>query len=132
MKKIKKTRNYFGLNFIATGNDTNGRYFLSQTIIPAGDSGPPIHSHSNEDESFFLKNGQLKFIVNDEEIELNTGEFLNIESGERHAWKNESNEDAELIVTFAPAGIENMFIELDKDMSRIKEIGMKYGTLFEI
>ena len=37
-----------------------------------------------------------------------------------------------LIVTFAPAGIEKMFVELDNDMARIKEIGVKYGTEFEI
>ena len=132
MKKTKILENFFGLNFIATGNETNGKYFLSETVVPAGDLGPPIHVHAHEDESFFLKSGQLKFIVNDEEVELNAGEFLNIEKGERHTWKNESTEDAELIITFAPAGIEKMFIELDKDRSRIKQIGMKYGTVFEI
>ncbi len=132
MKRTNVIENYFGLNFIATGNETNGKYFLSETVIPAGDSGPPIHFHSNEDESFFLKSGRLKFIVNDEEMELNAGDFLNIEKGERHTWKNETEEDAALIVTFAPAGIEQMFVELDNDMSRIKEIGIKYGTVFEI
>lgn len=132
MKINKIIENYFGLNFIATENETNGKYFLSETVIPAGDTGPPIHFHTNEDESFFLKSGQLKFIINDEEIKLNAGEFLNVEKGERHTWKNESEEDAELIVTFAPAGIEKMFVELDRNMSNIKEIGMKYGTVFEI
>ena len=132
MKRTNIIKNYFGLSFIATGNETNGKYFLSETVIPAGDSGPPIHFHSNEDESFFLKSGRLKFIVNDEEMELNAGDFLNIEKGERHTWKNETEEDAALIVTFAPAGIEQMFVELDNDMSRIKEIGIKYGTVFEI
>ena len=73
----------------------------------------------------------MKFNVDGVEIELNQGEFLNIEKGERHTWKNDSDEDAELIVTFAPAGIENMFIALDSDMDRIKEIGLKYGTNFE-
>lgn len=70
-------------------------------------------------------------ISNGEEFELNEGDFLNIER-EKHTWKNELNEDAELIVTFAPAGIENMFIELDRDMAKIKEIGLRYGTEFEI
>ena len=132
MKKVKAKENYFGLKFIATGNETNGRYFLSETVVSAGDMGPPMHSHAHEDEGFFLKSGQLKFIVNDEEMALNAGEFLNIEKGERHTWKNESEEDAELVVTFAPAGIEKMFVEFDQDMSSIKEIGMKYGTVFEI
>ena len=65
------------------------------------------------------------------EIKLNQGEFLLIEKGERHSWRNDSSVDAELLITFAPAGIENMFIELEKN-NRIREIGMKYGTDFEI
>ncbi len=132
MKKNEINRNYFGLNFIATGAETNGKYFLSKTVIPAGDSGPPLHSHSKEDESFFLTSGKLKFAINGKEIELKPGEFLNIEKGEKHTWKNDSNEDAELIITFAPAGIENMFVELDRDIGNIKEIGIKYGTDFEL
>ena len=58
MKKTSTNKYYFGLKFIATGDDTNGRYFMSETIIPAGDFGPPLHSHLNEDESFYLKKGQ--------------------------------------------------------------------------
>ncbi len=132
MKSVKGTGNYFGLNFIATGRETDGKYFLSETIIPAGDPGPPVHVHSREDEGFFLKRGQLKVLVNDEVIELKTGDFLNIEKGEKHTWRNESDEAAELIITFAPAGIEQMFVELSEDMSRVKEIGMKFGTVFEM
>ena len=132
MKKVNAKENYFGLNFIATTEQTNGKYFISETIIPAGDTGPPVHYHSNEDEGFYLKSGTLIFVVENEEIILNQGEFLNIEKGETHTWRNESNMDAELIVTFAPAGIERMFVELDNDMSNIKEIGRKYGTTFFI
>ena len=131
MKKGTSKKNYFGLKFIATGTETDGKYFLCETTIPAGDTGPPIHAHSRESEGFFLKKGRMKFNVDGVEIELNQGEFLNIEKGEKHTWKNDSDEDAELIVTFAPAGIENMFIALDSDMDRIKEIGLKFGTNFE-
>lgn len=132
MKKVQSNRSYFGLKFIATGRETDGKYFLSRTIVPGGDSGPPLHTHSEEDEGFFVLSGKLNFIVNGIEIELNQGEFLNIEKGEKHTWKNDSHEHAELLVVFSPAGIENMFIDLDRDMSKIKEIGEVYGTEFEV
>ena len=111
--------------------ETNGKYFLGKTTIPTGDPGPPIHTHLKEDESFFLISGKLKFNVNGLEIELNQGEFLNIQKGQKHVWKNDEKEDAELLIIFAPTGIENMFIELDNDMGNMKEIGLKYGTNFE-
>ncbi|MDY7395067.1 cupin domain-containing protein [Aureibaculum sp. 2210JD6-5] len=132
MNKGKSNKSYFGLKFIATGNETGGKYFLSETIIPSGDSGPPIHSHSKEDESFFVQSGKLTFNVNGKEFELNKGEFLNIEKGEKHTWRNDSDKDAVVLVTFAPAGIENMFVELDEDISKIKEVGLKFGTEFEL
>lgn len=131
--KIKKTQeNYFGLTFIATGNEPEGKYFLSETIIPAGDIGPPIHSHSKEDEGFYLKKGELIFSIDGKEIKLRAGEYLNIERGEKHTWKNESESDAELIVNFVPAGIENMFREIDRNLGNIKKIGQKYGTTFKL
>ncbi len=132
MKINRLHENYFGLTFIATGKETDGKYFLSKTTIPAGDVGPPVHSHSKEAEGFYLESGELTFIVDGKEIKLKTGEYLNIEKGEKHFWKNESNSDVQLIVTFVPAGIENMFKELDRDMQNIKKIGEKYGTDFQL
>ena len=132
MKLKRSQETHSGLTFVATGNETNGKYFLSETTVPAGDTGPPLHTHSHEDESFYLRKGKLIFTIEGEEIELNEGEFLNIEKGEKHTWKNLSDIDAELIVTFSPAGIENMFIEMDQDPYNLQAIGRKYGTEFEI
>lgn len=130
IKKLKET--FFGLTFLATGDETNGKYFLSEAIVPAGDDGPPIHVHTKEDEGFYLKKGMLNFIIDGNEIELKEGEYLNIEKGEKHTWRNKTEFDAELFVTFAPAGIEYMFKELDRNSSDIKKIGLKYGTEFQI
>ncbi|MGB7392930.1 MAG: hypothetical protein WA913_00915, partial [Pricia sp.] len=63
MKTNNLQEKFFGLTFIATGKETNGKYFLSKTTIPAGDSGPPVHVHSREDEGFYLKSGELTVIV---------------------------------------------------------------------
>lgn len=57
---------------------------------------------------------------------------MNIEKGEKHTWRNESESDAELIVTFVPAGLENMFKELESDMENIIAIGQKYGKDFHV
>lgn len=130
IKKTKET--FFGLTFLTTGNETDGKLFLSETTIPAGDSGPPMHFHTNEDEGFYLRKGKLKFYVDGKEIELEQGQYLNIEKGEKHSWLNETEFDAELLVTFVPAGIENMFKELEQNMSDIKAIGQKYGTEFQL
>ncbi|WP_373519888.1 cupin domain-containing protein [Pricia sp.] len=118
MKVRKSQKTYFGLTFLATGKETDGKYFISETIIPSEDSGPPIHTHSKEDEGFYLKSGDLTFIVEGKVIHLREGEYLNVEKGEEHTWRNESGSDAELIVTFVPAGIEKMFKELEREYGK--------------
>ena len=128
----KSSPSYFGLTYLATRKETDGNYFLCETTIPAGDLGPPIHVHSKEDEGFYLRKGQLTFVVNGKEILLKQGEFLNILKGEEHSWRNDSEFDAELMIMFVPAGIENMFIELNQNTENIKEIGEKYGTEFRL
>lgn len=132
MKTGDANNTFFGLRFIATADETNGQYFLSTTTIPAQDPGPPMHAHAHEDESFYLQKGSLKFTLNGKEIRLKQGEFLHVERGERHTWRNDSQEEAEVLVIFTPAGIERMFVELDNHMSQIKEIGLKFGTNFEL
>jgi quercetin dioxygenase-like cupin family protein len=136
----KKYDQFFGLTYISTGKDTSGKYFISQTAVPAGDLGPPVHTHSSEDEGFYIVRGKITFIVNDRKVSLSTGNFINIQKGEKHTWRNDSNSDAEMIIIFSPAGIEKMFIELDYAMKKgisnfnksLIKIGLKYGTNFLI
>lgn len=132
MKQGTKNQSFFGLEFIATSEETEGKYFLSKAIIPAGDNGPPPHIHSKEDEGFYIEKGELTFIVNHKEICVRAGSFINIQKGEKHTWYNSSAGEAIVIVTFCPAGIEEMFRELDQNITDIHLISRKYGTHFFI
>jgi mannose-6-phosphate isomerase-like protein (cupin superfamily) len=42
--------------FLATGEDTNGKYALFEAIVPPG-GGPPPHVHSREEEGFYILEG---------------------------------------------------------------------------
>jgi hypothetical protein len=44
--------------FLATGEDTNGKYALWEAIVPPG-GGPPPHVHSREEEGFFILEGEI-------------------------------------------------------------------------
>ena len=43
--------------FLATGEDTNGRYALCEAIVTPG-GGPPPHVHSREEEGFYVLEGE--------------------------------------------------------------------------
>jgi hypothetical protein len=44
--------------FLATGEDTNGKYALWEALVSPG-GGPPPHVHSREEEGFFVLEGDI-------------------------------------------------------------------------
>ena len=54
--------------------DTNGQYGLLEIVVPAG-IGSPWHVHPEEDEWFYVLDGQLTFYVGDTRLELTAGGF---------------------------------------------------------
>src|SRR5581483_7949451 len=96
--------------FLATGEDTNGKYALWEAIVPLG-GGPPPHVHSREEEGFYILEGEITFTVNGERVVAKAGTFANMPVGTPHSFKNESGKTARMLISVAPAGLEKMFFE---------------------
>jgi quercetin dioxygenase-like cupin family protein len=96
--------------FLATGEDTNGKYALWEAIVPPG-GGPPPHTHSREEEGFYVLEGEITFTMGDQCLVASAGMFANMPVGTPHAFKKESRKAAKLLISFAPAGLEEMFFE---------------------
>lgn len=127
--------------FLATGKETDGRYATFEAIVPPG-SGPPPHTHSREEEAFLVLEGDVTFQLGDKRIVAGQGTFLNMPAGSLHSFKNESAKTARLLITVAPAGLEEMFFEVgepladdaqtaqlpsEADIRRLVEIAPRYG-----
>jgi quercetin dioxygenase-like cupin family protein len=97
--------------FLATGEDTNGKYAMCEAIVPPG-GGPPPHVHSREEEGFYILEGEITFTVNGERIVAKAGTFANMPVGTPHSFKNESDRPAKMLISVAPAGLEQMFFEV--------------------
>jgi quercetin dioxygenase-like cupin family protein len=96
--------------FLATGEDTNGKYALLEAIVPPG-GGPPPHVHSREEEGFYVLEGEVTFVIDGEALVATAGMFANLPVGVPHSFKNESSRPAKLLISVAPAGLEQMFFE---------------------
>jgi quercetin dioxygenase-like cupin family protein len=97
--------------FLATGEETDGKYAMWEAIVPPG-GGPPPHIHSREQESFYILEGEISFMVNGEKIIATAGTFANMPIGSLHSFKNATDETARVIISVAPAGLEKMFLEV--------------------
>src|SRR5260370_32729814 len=96
--------------FLATGEDTNGKYALLEAIVPPG-GGPPPHVHSREEEGFYVLEGEITFTIGEKRLVASAGTFANMPVGTPHSFKNEGSRPARMLISVAPAGLEKMFFE---------------------
>ena len=69
--------------FLATGEETGGRYATFESLVPPG-GGPPPHVHSREEESFLVLEGEMTFVLGDERFVAAPGTFVNMPIDSRH------------------------------------------------
>jgi mannose-6-phosphate isomerase-like protein (cupin superfamily) len=96
--------------FLATGEDTDGKYALWEAIVSPG-GGPPPHVHSREEEGFYILEGEITLRVGDDRVVVGPGMFANMPVGTPHSFKNQGSKAARMLISVAPAGLEKMFFE---------------------
>jgi len=96
--------------FLVTGNDTAGSCFVVECLVPPG-GGPPMHIHQNEDEMFYLLEGNLSVIVDSSETSAGPGHFVHVKRGIPHTYRNTGDHVAKMLAVFTPAGMEGWFEE---------------------
>jgi mannose-6-phosphate isomerase-like protein (cupin superfamily) len=97
--------------FLAISEDTNGKYAIWEAIVLPG-GGPPPHIHSREEESFYILEGEIVFSFGEERLVASAGMFANVSVGTLHSFKNETSRPAKMLISVAPAGLEQMFFEV--------------------
>lgn len=98
-------------NFLVTGKQTNGAYFIFEAFIPPG-GGPPPHFHTREEEAFYLLAGALDVTMGDKHVQAKAGDFIQFPRKIVHAFCNVGSEDAKMLIFCSPAGLENFFEEV--------------------
>ena len=101
--------------FLAVSDDTNGKYAMWEAIVLPG-GGPPPHVHSREEEGFYILEGEITFSFGEERLVAAAGMFANVSVGTLHSFKNETNRPAKMLISVAPAGLEQMFFEVGQSV----------------
>ncbi|MGI6852383.1 cupin domain-containing protein [Mesorhizobium sp. 1B3] len=100
--------------FKADGIETADRYCASEWWLEPNSKGPGAHSHEENDELFFVIEGQPSILIGETWHESPAGSFLLIPASTTHDFENR---------TTAPAGLFNVFIPggFEKNMTGIVE-----------
>jgi len=86
------------------GEQSRGAYSLSETWGAHG-SMPPLHVHHRSDETFYVRDGELRLFLSDRQIVLTPGQAALAPSGVPHTYRVESPR-ARWIVINSPPGFE--------------------------
>ena len=94
---------------LAEAKDTGGRFSMMYELLPKG-SGPGPHKHTWSDETFYILDGEIAFLVGDEIKTGRTGDFLMVPRNTRHAFRVDS-ETARFLNGYTPASLEAALVE---------------------
>ena len=90
------------------GEQTNGTLTALENVIAPND-GPPLHTHANEEESWYVLEGDFRFMLGAEIRSAPVGSFVFVPRGTPHCFQNVGDEPGRLLVLFTPAGMEGFF-----------------------
>ncbi len=96
----------------ATGEDTGGAFFLSESTIAPGFPGPPPHRHERLVDMFYVLEGVLTVCLGEETHQLEAGTFVCVPAGVVHTFSNPSESPVRFLNFNTPAGWENYMRDL--------------------
>ncbi len=97
---------------LADTEDTGGRWSIMEQLLPKG-AGPPPHKHLWSDETFYILDGEITFLIEGEIRSARKGSFVSVARNTRHAFRVDSD-TARFLNGYTPASMEAMIAELGK------------------
>src|SRR5262249_33569469 len=144
----RSSRYYFdvGIGSVSlSGADTGGAYCLLEVGLAPGTS-VPRHTHTREDEAYFVLVGELEVIVGDEVFILRPGDSLMAPRHIPHQLRNSGDVENHYLLVFSPSGFEEFLRAtavpapdnaaapnkpLATPVQNVHELASNFGILFD-
>jgi len=133
-----------------SGEDTGGAYCLLEVSLAPG-IGVPRHTHTREDETYYVTSGELEVTVGDEVFVLKAGDTLIAPRNIPHELRNSGSIRNHYLLVFSPSGFESFVMatalpaptnavapterqlqgeELSAAIDNVHRLAAEYGILF--
>ena len=86
------------------------RFNVSEIKMAPQKQGPPAHVHDDEDDAFYILEGELVFEVEGNEIVAGQGTFVLVPPGVEHTFGNRTDSEVRLLNIHAPAGFDKRLL----------------------
>jgi quercetin dioxygenase-like cupin family protein len=120
---------------VLAGRRTGSSFSLMTCRIPPGQR-PPPHIHDDEDEAFYVLEGQMRFKAGTDEWVLGAGGFVYLPRGLIHQPMVEGEHPATVLAVLSRPGLEDFFAEFSSELAQsggpptlelLDRVGMPYG-----
>jgi len=98
-------------SYLATGEQTGGKFGLYRWDFLGPRSGPEPHFHRGNSESFFILAGTVRLFDGGRWVDATAGDYLYVPEGGIHGFRNESGEPASMLLLFAPGAPREGYFE---------------------
>jgi len=125
----------------ATGEQTNGAFSLIEEVAPPGYA-TIYHKHLAADEVFYVLEGEVTLVRNDEKLKAGPGTYVFLPRGISHGYRVTGTTPARLLLFISPAGLEHFFLEAGEpvtgpnppppappDREKLMALGTKYNNV---
>ncbi len=105
-------------HYLATHALTGGEFGLYRVNMAPRAVGPRTHFHRTISESFFVLSGRVRLFNGESWLTCTEGDFLYVPVGGLHAFTNESDDPASMLLLFAPGAPREEYFEKVAEMAK--------------
>jgi mannose-6-phosphate isomerase-like protein (cupin superfamily) len=98
-------------HYLATTETTHGEFGLYRINMGPRAGGPAEHFHRSISESFFILGGTVRIYDGERWTDATAGDFLYVPQGGLHAFRNDSDEPASMLLLFTPGAPREEYFE---------------------
>jgi mannose-6-phosphate isomerase-like protein (cupin superfamily) len=100
----------------ASAATTNGGFGLLEHVMPPGFASP-YHVHKNEDEAFYVLEGEMAFVCDGGWMQAGAGTYVFGPRGIPHGFKVTGTGPARMLLLASPGGFEQFVVELSEPLN---------------
>ncbi len=124
------------IRYLLDGTANQGLGVFELTV-PPGAQVPPPHSHTHNEEFFYVLEGSLRYSVDDVSRELAPGDWMSTPRGSVHGFRNDGDFTAKALVMLTPDIGMQYFRDVGTvvnaggppDRVRLLEVMARYGLV---
>lgn len=92
--------------FKADEAETDAGYSISEWWLEPHTAGPGAHSHAENDDIFYVLEGEVTFLIGDAWTKVAAGGFVRAAPGVTHDFRNDTDRRAGMLNIYIPGGFE--------------------------